>query len=262
MSATTIAAVTAGFIIAGLLLIYLYQWRQRTNDERRRQVSNLANRVKRLDTLARSIPAQYIDKKIHLLLVQSGTDAIKKLNELEPRKKHGTSPEAFALLADSIKSGQFIAPAIDPSNEKSGKELRQNLQTLFKFIEKLAKSGRIDKKFANQQLIKTQYFLAKSLADAHVKRADLAEKEQKLRIAIHHLHDAITAYSKAAKNPLAQQSITKYRQRIAQLEVAANKLSQAKTAGSAKSNANSLSDQLEELEGKEAEWKRKQDYED
>ncbi len=259
MSATATIALIVGLIIAGLLLIYFNQWRKRQNDEQRRKINALSARLRQLDTMARSIPSDYVDIKILTAIAQAGVATLNEMHELEPKNEVAVKKEEWALLVDKVKSGQPIAPKMNPANEAAGKELRKNLQALFKFIERQIKSRKIEKAFGNQQLIRTQFFIAKSLADAHGMRANQAEKQQKYRVAIHHLHDAIEAYSRVASNPMAQQAITEYRTQITKLDIAANKLSQSKSAV-AKTNNNTLSAQLDQMVDKEDEWKRKQDY--
>lgn len=262
MSTTTIAAVVSGAIIASLLLVYFNQWRRRNNNAKRQQIVHLSNQTKRFDSLARNIPSQYMDKKIHLMLVQAGTNALNTLKQLETSTKTDSQLKEFSLLAEKIKAGETIAPPLDPGNEQAAKDLRTELQSLFKFIGIRAKGGQLDKKYANQQLLKTQYFINKSLADAHILRANEAEKNQKPRVAIHHLHDAIAAFSKLASNPKVQEHIADYRQRIVRIEEQASQQSKNSSDSTPATTANNLSSQLEEMANTESEWKRKQDYED
>ena len=262
MTTTTTIAAIVGLVITILVLIYLHQWRQRTNDAKRRQLNVLNSKLRQYEAIIKGIPSQYADKSVLSLVAQAGCESVDRLIDIESKNKYGKLKEDWILLADRIKSGESLAPAINPADEAAGKELRQHLQTLYKFIEKQIKLRKIEKSFGTRQLMNIQFILSKSLADAHVARAKLAEKQQKHRVAIHHIHNAIEAFSKLSQNPMAQKAIIEYREMINKLDKEADKISESKVQGVKQDTENTLSSQLDELSDDEDVWKRKQDYDD
>lgn len=261
MSAIVLSAGGVGLLITFLLVVYLTQIRRRNADEKTRRIKRLSGQQKAVTALIRSIPSPYIDKKVLALLVQTKKEFVQQIKAIDPQGNYNVQLEECAVMGEAIKSGQAIAPVVDPANEQSGKELRQNLKKLFKFIENNSKKGRMDKKFASQQLHNTQLHIAQSLADAHGHRAKAAEKGNKFRVAIHHLHDGIEVLAKVAHQPQAKRKIELFQQSIAALEAKAQKHSNAKVGKVPENTANSLNNQLEELQKEEDEWRRKQDYE-
>jgi len=259
MSTISLVAGAVGIIIAILLL--LQQWQQRSKDSQRRDLKALANRAKNLSSLAQSIPPDYIDKKILLLLLQTAKERWHQLNQVDGKHSYQSQIEDLDLLVDNVKAGQVIAAPLDPGNEIHGREFRKNLKSLFKFIEVQGKTGKLDQTMANQQLLRTQFFLCQSLANAHIVKADQAEKLQKYRVAIHHLYDATEALKKVANNPLAQEAMADFQQRMTLLEAKARKQTQANSGIVTTPQNTSLSEQLNELDKKEMEWIRKQEYE-
>lgn len=261
MSTTSLMAGAVGTITAMLLLVFIHQWQQRSKDSQRRDLNTLANRAKNLSSLAQSIPHNCIDKKVLLLLLQTAKERWHQLKRVDSKHSYQNQIEDLDLLVDNVKAGQAIAAALDPGNEIQGKEFRKNLKSLFKFIEIQGKTGKIDRATVNQQLLKTQFFLCESLANAHIVKADQAEKLQKYRVAIHHLYDATEVLKKVANNPLAQEAMADYQQRMTLLDAKARKQTQSKSEAVTTPQNTSLSEQLNELDEKQMDWRGKQDYE-
>ncbi|OZG73716.1 hypothetical protein BTA51_07835 [Hahella sp. CCB-MM4] len=263
MSATYITAIIGGIIITVLLLTYVHQWREKSKDARQRELNTLTDRSRRLRRIAIGIPSQYMPKEIGMLLVSRGQETLKELAGYGYKEGLTEKMEEWEIIKQGTQKGDLV-PMPNPQDESSQVELRKNLQLLFKFIEAQVKRGRIDKKLGTKYLLQTQYLLAKTLAESHSIKAKQAHKAGKLRIAIHHYHDAVHAFNKLENNPLAQKTIAAYRLRIKELDKLATQESATKSQqGAAPSSAgNKLSSQLEEMMDEEEKWKRKQNYDD
>ncbi|WP_020409753.1 hypothetical protein [Hahella ganghwensis] len=263
MSATYITAIIGGIIITVLMLIYAYQWREKSRDARQRDLNTLGDRSRRLRAIATGIPSQYMPKEIGALLVVRGRDTLKELAGYGARDRLDEKLEEWEIIRQGIEKGNLV-PMPNPQDEPAQVELRKNLQMLFKFIEIQIKRNRIDKKLGNKYLMQTQYLLSKTLADSHVNKAKHAHKAGKLRVAIHHYHDAVHALAKLDNNPLAQKAVTNYRHHIKELDKLATQQAMSKTQqkASKETASNKLSSQLDEMIGEEEKWKRKQNYDD
>ncbi len=265
MSATTIVATITGVIIGIIMLVYVSQYRQRTQDARQREINALQDRLRQFKMLAGALPQQYITPAVRILLGQRAIESLERLGQLDRPDNVQDQVLEWKAYQDSAKQAATSnqSASAQPPGQTAVKDIRQMLKILYHFIESQIKHGRIDKASGAQNLQQTLFFMSKVLADAHVAKARQVLKDHRYRIAIHHYHDAVAAYAPIASNPLAQKTLENYRQQIKELEKQATAAQEAKNlAPSPTTTTTQLGAELEQLVSKEGTWKKKQTYDD
>lgn len=260
MSSITIAAIVGGGIIAVILVVYLQQYRQRAADAKRRMVNTLQDRHRQYTLMASSLPAPFISPEVKAILAKRAIATLEELGQLGSPSEYQDQIEEWKTYADNAgKENQTVKPAV---NGAAVQEIRRLLKVLYRFIESQIKKGRLDKASGARNLENTLYLIGKVLADAHVVKAKSALKAGRFRVAIHHYHDAIAAYSQIPNNALAKKTVVLYRQQIKDLEKQATEALEAKSGATKASADDKLSAQLDDMVSKEDTWKKKQAYDD
>jgi hypothetical protein len=267
MSAITIAAAIGGTIITVIVLVYVSQYRQRTQDARQREMNTLQEKLRQFKMLATALPPQFITPQIKVLLGQRAIETLERLGQLDrPDDFQDQIVEwkAYQESAKAAPTAQQGKNAASPTgNQIAVTETRHLLKILYRFIESQIKHRRLEKAIGAQNLEQTLYFISKVLADAHVAKARQVYKDGRYRIAIHHYHDAISAYSPLPNNAQAQKVVEQYRLQIKELEKQATAAQEAKNMAAPSAAATTqLGADLENLVTKQDTWKKKQTYDD
>lgn len=261
MSSITIAALLGGGLIAIIVLIYFSQYRRRTQEARQREINQLTDRHRQFRLLATAVPPQYISPEVKALLGQRAIEMLGRLAALDRADLVQDQIEEWKTYIENARK-PIADGAKSQVNEAAVTEIRRLLKVLYRFIESQIRKGKLDKAAGQVNLEQTQFHIGKVLADAHVAKARQAIKAERYRVAIHHYHDAVTAFAALPNNALAQKSVQMYRAQIKELEKQATAALQAKNQTVVASTDTRLSAKLDEMVGKEDTWKKKQAYDD
>jgi len=266
MSSLMITGTVVSILLLFLLIVILLQVRERASDERVRQVNALAARYRMMRRLLDELPPSYISKPIRVRLLERIIETCHQRRALEKTQDYHTDiTQAQAELAKAKEiTNQADEPALIQGEQKA-QEIRSLLKQLFHFIENEQQEGRLDAKTAVQNLARTAFLRARTLADLHITRAREAQANRKYRVAIECYHSAIDAMKKLQEHRQAQQLILFYQKQIKELDRLANAELEAqnlgkKTPEAAPDGASSLSEKLEQLMSEEEKWKKKQAY--
>ncbi len=205
-------------MFASIGFIVLSQMRERAKLERARRVTALEDSYNRTHRLLNDIPGQYLTADLKLLLLTRIEEICSELASLKTQLPADQWLSEARHLKQKVVDGEDQrAPVKIDSSEKSAyaKEL---LQSLFKLIESLHKSRRIDSAVAKKNLKYVLFLVHKTHADLHVFQAREFIRQNQLRKAIHAYHMASTELSKSSDNPLALKSVKSFRTRIKELE--------------------------------------------
>lgn len=222
MDTTTIVIFFAVIVIVSIGVMVIVQMREKARIERARRVTALEDAYNRANRLLNEIPGQYLTRELKLLLVNRIEEICRELEGLKsdlPVKKWRS--DAQALKQQVIDGTDERAPTKIDSPEKSA-HVKELLQSLFRMIEALHKSGRIDGTTARKNLKHVLFLVHKTHADMHVFQARDFIRQNEIRKAIHAYHLASTEMGKSRDNPLAVKAVKSFRTRIKELEASLN----------------------------------------
>lgn len=218
MDTTTIIIFLAVIVTVSIGIIVISQMRERARIERVRRITALEDAYNRAHRLLDEIPDQYLTRELKLLLAGRIEEICRELESLRadlPVSKWRA--DARALKQQVIDGTDENAPTKIDSPEKSA-YVKELLQNLFKMIEALQKSGRIDSATAKKNLKHVLFLIHKTHADMHVYQAREHIRQNEIRKAIHAYHLASTELGKSQDNPMAVKAVKSFRTRIKELE--------------------------------------------
>ncbi|WP_303289335.1 hypothetical protein [Marinobacter sp. SS5-14b] len=256
METTTIVLVLAAIVAVSLAFIVTSQMREKARIERARKTTAQQDIYNRAFRLLSEIPGQYLSTDLKLLLLKQMEDACNELTALK-------SDQPVAQWLDEVKQvrKQVVEktdnrpPVKIDSPEKSG-YVKELLQSLFKLIEGMHKSGRIDSATAKKNLKYVLFLVHKTHADLHVFQARDYIRQNQIRKAIHAYHLASTEMGKSKDNALAMKAVKSFRTRIKELEAS---MADGKVEDHSHSKLDREWDHF--LQDDDA-WKKKADYDD
>lgn len=255
MDTTTIVILVAVIVFVSIGLIVLSQMRERAKLERARKVTALEDSYNRTNRLLNEIPGQYLTADLKLLLLTRIEEICGELASLK------TQLPATQWLNDARERKQKVvegndqrAPVKIDSPEKSA-YVKELLQSLFRLIESLHKSRRINGAAAKKNLKYVLFLVHKTHADLHVFQAREFIRQNQLRKAIHAYHLASTELGKSGDNPLALKAVKSFRTRIKELEAL-----MADDSTSDSSDKQHRKDKEWDNFLHDDEWKKKADY--
>lgn len=255
MDTTTIVLLLAAIVIVSIIVITLSQMRERTRIERARKITAKEDAYKKACRLLAEIPGQYLTADLKLLLIKQMEDACAELTGLKTNLPVKKWQNATAELKTQIlEKRDTTAPVKIDSAEKSN-YVKELLENLFKMIEAMHKSGRIDASTARKNLKYVLFLVHKTHADLHVFQARDHVRQNQIRQAIHAYHLASTEMGKSRDNPLAMKAVRSFRTRIKELEALS-------AEGKESPQGESKLDREWDTFLHDDEWKKKADYDD
>ncbi|MDX1633011.1 MAG: hypothetical protein R3280_00090 [Marinobacter sp.] len=257
MDTTTIVIFFAVIVFVSIGIIVLSQMREKARIERARKVTALEDSYNRANRLLTEIPGQYLTRELKLLLINRIEEICRELEGLRADLPVRQWRSDVQTLKQQIVDGNDErTPTKIDSPEKSA-YVKELLQSLFKMIESLHKSGRIDSATAKKNLKHVLFLVHKTHADMHVFQARDYIRQNEIRKAIHAYHLASTEMGKSRDNPLALKAVKSFRTRIKELEASLN--------GGGTTEPQEKQHRLDKEWDNflhEDEWKKKADYDD
>lgn len=257
MNTTTIIIALAAIVVISIAVMVISQMREKARIERVRRTTALEDSYKRCARLLSELPGQYLTSELKLLLLKRMEDVCNDLAGLKsdlPVEQWRESAQQLKILIQENRDD--VRPVKIDSAEKST-YVKELLQNLFKMIEAMHKSGRINGATAKKNLKYVLFLVHKTHADLHVFQARDLISQNQIRKAIHAYHLASTEMGKSKDNPLAMKAVKSFRTRIKELEAL---IADGENAGSAESESK-LDKQWDNFLHDD-EWKKKADYDD
>lgn len=255
MNTITIILALAAIVVVSIVIIVVSQMREKARIERARKITALGDSYKRCDRLLSEIPRQYLTPDLKLLLLKRMEDICNELAGLKPELPIEQWREATLQKKTLVRENRDdVRPVKIDSAEKSN-YVKELLQNLFKMLEGMHKSGRIDGATAKKNLKYVLFLVHKTHADLHVFQAREHIRQNQIRKAIHAYHLASTEMGKSRDNPLAMKAVKSFRIRIKELE--------AMNLDGSEHNPSESESQLDKQWDNflhDEEWKKKADY--
>ncbi|XOZ34070.1 hypothetical protein ACMDCT_02205 [Halomonadaceae bacterium KBTZ08] len=262
MTTIAIIGVLALLLIIGIVLIVVSQMREKARVEHMRRVKTLEDGHSLLRRFVDELPNSFLDTGLRRLILQRALELASQLRQLNAPGNPQALEETDQAALTALESGQIQGPGEFPMNDQQRvKEIRNLLQMLFRFVERQKKAGRISGDAANQHLQNILFLVHRVYADLMVYQAQDHEQAQRYRKAIHCYHQAASELEKSKKHPDAAELVTKYRERIKEL----NRLAEGEDPEADRRDAvmpDSVNREWEEFIQEEESWKKKADYDD
>lgn len=257
MNTFTIILALAAIVAVSIIIIVVSQMREKARIERVRKITALEDSYKRCHLFLAEIPGQYLTPNLKLLMLKRMDDACNDLTALKsdlPVEKWRESTLHRKTLIQENRDD--VKPVKIDSIEKSN-YVKELLQNLFKMVEAMHKSGRIDGPTAKKNLKYILFLVHKTHADLHVFQARDHIQKNQIRQAIHAYHLASTELGKSHDNPHAMKAVKSFRTRIKELEA----LSASGDSSHSEESQSTLDKQWDNFLHDE-DWKKKADYDD
>jgi len=259
MSVTTITILIILIILGSIAFLAISQARERAKITRARKWNSLQDSFRHMQRLLSDLPPQYLNNELRIILLQRALEILGEQKQLnnnpEIDKKAMNIQETIKLIHDN----KFKLSPRSLTTEAQGKEARQLMETLVKFIETQVKKKRIAPATAQKHIQHTIFLICQSKSDYFYSKAVSAEKSEKPRIAIHNYHNAISEFKRMKDNPLAIKAINLYKSKIRALEkiADANNLALKKDPVTPENNA-----EWDKFLEHDDQWKKKNAYDD
>lgn len=257
MDTTTIVLVLAAIVTVSIVIIVLSQMRERARIERARKITAQEDAYHRAQRLLTEIPGQYLTPDLKLLLIKRMEEACAELTALKSNLPVRQWRESAAEMKQQVLEKRDTTTPVKIDSPEKSNYVKELLQNLFKMIEAMHKSGRLDAATAKKNLKYVLFLVHKTHADLHVFQARDYVRQNQIRKAIHAYHLASTEMGKSRDNPLAMRAVKSFRTRIKELE-----------ALSAEGQEGQQGDSQSKLDREwdtflhDDEWKKKADYDD
>lgn len=261
MSATAITIIIILIILGSISLLFISQAREKARIEKIRKANALQDRYRRVQRLINEIPPQYLNKELRVMILERG---IETLTELEALKPDPTTQSNIKNDQQALKAVQESTEAPKPvpiKDEATSKEVSKLLELLYRFIERQRATKKLDKTTSNKYLAYINYLISKVRADLATTKAKEAQKNGKLRVAIHNYHNAISEMMRIKDNPLAVKAMSSYKAKIKQLEEAAEKEGKEDPVNP-EAEKESLNKEWDDYLDKDDDWQKKNAYDD
>ncbi|WP_203300544.1 hypothetical protein [Marinobacter sediminum] len=218
MDTTTIVIILAAVVAVSIFLIVLSQMREKARIERARKITKQQDAYNRANRLLSEIPGQYLTSDLKLLLIKRMEEACTQLAGLKSDLPVKKWQEAAQQLKEQIQAKQDTRSPVKIDTPEKATYVKELLQNLFKMIEDMHKSGRLDAATAKKNLKFVLFLVHKTHADLHMFQARDYVRQNEIRKAIHAYHLASTEMGKSRDNPLAMKAVKSFRIRIKELE--------------------------------------------
>lgn len=255
MNTVTIVLLLLAVVVVSIIIVVLSQVRERARIERARRITALEDAYNRAFRIYDELPGQYLTRDIKLLLLRRMEEICQRLQE--ERTELPVSNWLAQVKEDKQKviDGTDEHPKVIIDSPDKSNYVKELLQSLFKLIESLHKSGKINGSTAKANLRHVLFTIHKTHADLFVFQARDHVRQNQLRKAIHAYHLAATEMGKSKGNEMAAKAVANFKQRIQELE---NELSSGQSAHSA-DQQNRLDKEWDTFLHDDS-WKKKADY--
>ena len=262
MTTIAIIGVLALLLTVGIILIVVSQMREKARVERMRRVKALEDGHSLLRRFVDELPNSFLDNALRRLILQRALELAGQLRELNAPGNPEALEDADQTALSALESGQIQGPGeIEMNDEARVKEIRSLLQMLYRFVERQKQAGRISTDAARQHMTNILFLVHRVYADLMVYQGKEHEKAKRYRKAIHCYHLGTNELEKSKNHPNAVELITRYRERIKEL----NNLANGEDPQAERKEAvmpSSVNKEWEEFIHEEEAWKKKANYDD
>ncbi len=255
-----------GIIAALLITLTGYAFVSQSIDKRRKQkqrmLTALKNRVRNFKHLISGFPPDFLSHDLQILVNRCLVDAIEQLALLEPSEKSYVDElQQFNTQLEEIKRKPTNSKRKQLENPQQVKDVQAYLQELNNFIGQMVKRGNITPTQKTNYERQIKMMTLQITVDAYLLNGKQAQKNNKVRLAIHYYTLALKLLTKENSQGDYQKQISQLTSVIAQLETKLTEEDPTHTTViTTASNRDPNADEWDKITENEDGWKKKSLY--
>lgn len=218
MNTITIVLLLLTVVVISIIIVVLSQMREKARIERARRVTALEDAYNRAFRIYDELPGQYLTQDIKLLLLRRMEEVCHRLQQEPSDLPVNDWLARVNENKQKVINGTDEHPKVIIDSPEKSNYIKELLQSLFKLIESLHKTGKINSTTAKANLRHVLFTIHKTHADLFVFQARDHVRQNQLRKAIHAYHLAATEMAKSQGNDMAAKAVTTFKTRIRELE--------------------------------------------
>lgn len=261
MSATAITIIIILIILGSITVLFISQAREKARIEKVRKANSLQDRYRRVQRLINEIPPQYLNNELRIMILERSIETLTELATLKSDPSIQSNIQNDKQALNTIKEAKEAPKPVPIKDEASAKEISKLLELLYRFIERQRAMKKLDQTTSKKYLVYISYLISKVKADLAVSKAKEAQKNGKLRVAIHNFHNAVSEMMRIKENPMAVKAINSYKVKIKQLEEIADKEGKDETLD-AEAEKEVKNKEWDDFLDKDDDWQKKNAYDD
>lgn len=261
MSATAITIVIILIILGSIAVLFISQSREKARIEKVRKANSLQDRYRRVQRLINEIPPQYLNNELRIMILERSIETLTELATLKSDPSIQANIQNDKQALNTVKESKETPKPVPIKDEASAKEISKLLELLYRFIERQRAMKKLDQATSKKYLVYISYLISKARADLAVVKAKEAQKNGKLRVAIHNFHNAVSEMMRIKENPLAVKAINSYKVKIKQLEEMADKEGKSDSSD-AEADKEVRNKEWDDFLDKDDDWQKKNAYDD
>ncbi len=254
MTSVIIFGVVLCLALGIIMFVYSRQSAEKKRVNHVRKVRALGDRARNLMFVIEEIPPHYLDQNMRIHLARTIAELFQQQYDAEPDDKVSKQLENAKQMVDFATKNKNVSK-VPVTDIQAANNVRRNLKILHKHITLQYQEKRIPHKTAQEFLMQLRRAFTQTIIEVYASAGKKAEKEGKPKIAALNYRRVINEMGKQNQGGEFTDQILNTKKRIDELENEATKLEQK-----ARLEGDQLSKQLEEMEQKEDEWKKKQVY--
>ena len=231
MSTVVIVAILAGALFVLISIAVTLQSIEKNRKEKRRLENALNARARNFQYLLDGFPQGFLSRDLQVLVCKCLADAYEQLVQIDP--KNGTYQKQRDLNAERLnqfKQKPAGSQAVSLGDLEKIKEVQKLLGSLHKFVAKLMEGKRITAPEAKAYSQQIQHLMLQTTTDGLNLQALEAIKDQKPRLAAHHLQVAIDKLTRANVGGKYSSQLAGFQQQLEQLQQEAEQMEEESAA--------------------------------
>ncbi len=253
---STSMMVIAGALGAGLLLglFYVSHTMEKKKAQKALLITNLTERIQRLQKFLDSLPPAYLSSELKLLLLKQIQKRLEKLLEMNAEsEKFQKYAQSIAAQITETQGSTAKPPSPTIKSEAEAQQIRNKLLELQKLLESLTQSKAITLAEAQKHIAHIQSVYFEANVNMIIHSAEQAKAEGKTKLAIHQLQKAIADLNKRNKSGHYTDRINQLKDQVKTLQ----EQSGLPAGQSEDDDGDALTKGLDELLEEDNAWKKK-----
>ncbi len=256
MSTSVIVALIAAGLFILVSFAVIMQSIEKNKQEKRLLESSLLARARNFQHLLEGFPDGFLGRDLQLLVCKCLLDVYQQLGQLRPNSSEYKKFQAvYAERIEQQKNSSSNNPRVSLSNQQQIREVQKLLTTLHSFIAKLVTAKSISNAEAVAYSKQVKRLMAQTTIDGLVSAINEAFKENKEKLALHHMKNAVTKMSELNGDGSYSNHINEFNERIASLEQELDVQDKA-----SKQRRKEADEEWDELNKPDDSWKKKAIY--
>ncbi len=218
MNTVTIVLLLLAVIVISIAIVVFSQMRERARIEKARRLAGLEDSYNLAYRIYDELPGQYLTRDLKLILLRRMETLCQQLLQEGTRLPVSEWLTTVNENKQKVIDGTDKHPQVVIDSPEQSSHVKELLQSLFKLIESLHKSGNIDSAAARENLHQVLFTIRKTHADLFVFQARDHVRKGELRKAIHAYNMAASEMNKIHGHEMAARAVASFNERIRELE--------------------------------------------